>query len=374
MAISDLNLSIPSEPRKALLLGAGFSKIAGMPLVWDLTNDLYALITRADWRRDSKQKNNPIIPIIYELIKKLDLHYEDFISSLDVAQGRFENRAHLQDISGVKLKVIELVYHILFTKQVAGFQAFKNDRFISGFKKFVQQCSPLWVFSLNHDNFVEFLCLENRIPIRNGFKAPAQSFTINNVKIPFDCITAEKVHNAESDFFRLGESGLNLMKLHGGLEQFGVHDMKDYISLSIRNSWTEFNKHLSVINRIPPKDMIVTNEIIGLDEVNEMQFLRRLHLAGSYKFDKRYPKNTPDCWVNRFSGDINIAEELTVVGYGFGDYHINATIEKWIVHNSQRKMIVVAPKIKAIPNGFAQFCFQIELKEMSAEEYFGQFA
>jgi hypothetical protein len=101
----------------------------------------------------------------------------------------------------------------------------RNRQWFSGLKTFLSDIET-WVFSLNHDLYLEDLALDLKIPITYGddhnLELPVNNLDLGR-RIPFS-YTERKGWSADHPGFLKGKPGFNLMKVHGGLSEFKYKD------------------------------------------------------------------------------------------------------------------------------------------------------
>lgn len=365
---------------QALFLGAGFSIEFGMPLVFELTRTLREWLTpqkfvelNTGWRSQGTGHSDRTQQIVVDILGQRDLHYEQLIGAVEVAALRYENRTEMQELHGVRSWLLEIVYHILQLRHA------KSESFIrsaislhKGLRTLAAGSTPLWIFSLNHDLVVEILAAELGIPLRNGFD--------ESDELRLTAPTSQVFHFSRLDmqkpgypyqYFPHASSGINLLKIHGSLDIFGYDDRKSFLCLRpTAPNVAGYLNPLRDLNELAPGNMMkATNEIIMTDPKGEMQFLRRSLLSGAFKFSRSLSQVVSDKILTLFVGSLNYADELIVIGYGFGDHHINAVIREWLEFSSKRRIIVVDPRREKIPDSLGHLPAQILLEKKSAVEF-----
>ena len=248
---------------------------------------------------------------------------------------------------------------------------------------------PLWVFSINHDLIMECFSAYAGIPIKYGFGEEKVQLPRRNSKgavigiLEGHVIRKEQLVQHTTHFLHPGEEGINLLKVHGSLDEFAFNDGRDLLKLvPIGNSVSDVITTLEIANneiryvdqRWPGGSVRGANEIIYADDQGEMQFLRRTLLAGAFKFQNQSNQTVPNELLNRFVSNLDYLSELICVGYGFGDYHINQVIRDWLESSSTRQLKVVDPNIKHIPGAFLHLAPQVELIKLSATDYLDELA
>jgi hypothetical protein len=69
--------------------------------------------------------------------------------------------------------------------------------------------------------------------------------------------------------------------------------------------------------------------------------VRRSLLAGAHKFDPRRQRVLPPDMLKHFKANLNVASELLVIGYSFGDTHINEVLRDWLEFSDERALHIV---------------------------------
>src|SRR5271165_1163268 len=225
-------------------MGAGASFELGMPLVWHLTGEFKGYFTpshlaelNAGWRRQGGGYDDSVIELVTKLLVRSDLHYENILGCLQTIWGRPGQRQGEQYHS-MYIRMVEIVYLLLYHRQV------KNISYISrglppyqGLEGFVDQSKPTWVFSLNHDLTIELLAQHCNIPLRDGFW-PESNISIQGNRdkktvnyLTADILSENDLSGSNLHLFKLGEPGVNLIKIHGALDVFAMRDGLDLCRL-----------------------------------------------------------------------------------------------------------------------------------------------
>jgi hypothetical protein len=135
------------------------------------------------------------------------------------------------------------------------------------------------------------------IPLRDGFD-PRNTITLRDCNSGSTSVTADVLNErdlTENNLFLFGEgeSGINLLKIHGSLDVFAFREGLDLCRL--RPSGPGIKSRLETLRVINtrigfamPPGARPLNEIAALDEDGVIQFLRRSLLAGANKFNRRF--------------------------------------------------------------------------------------
>jgi hypothetical protein len=254
-----------------------------------------------------------------------------------------------------------------------------------GLAAFAREFSPVWAFSLNHDLMIQLLATHSGIPLRDGFW-PDKTLTVfgNQPGVPrasllADILSEDDLNHGNLHLFRLGEFGINLLRIHGALDIFAFRDGLDLCrlrpvdsdlggpltALRIVNEGIGYWDHAGKAR--------VINEIAYTDESGQEQFLQRTLLAGVQKFNKRFSQRLPQKVLDLFRSHINYVQKLYVVGYSFGDAHIDLVLRNWLEFSGERSIVVVDPGRRKIPVHLAHLALQIEIKNQTAGQFFADY-
>ncbi len=380
------------DSRKGLFLGAGASYDFAMPLVWQLTGEIRSWLTpekldkfNQGWIKQGGGKRPETIKLVKKLLNDNSLHYEQIMGCIEVEASRVRGDKDLyQDMWGMLAWFYDLIYMLLLERQRKNAHYIKTTlAWYSRFKDYVDRDYPFWVFSLNHDLIIEILACHYEINYKTGFYRNNISFPFRNEnggitgRVPFQDYNTCDFKNVPLDYFyNVKDRGVNLFKLHGALDVFLYDNQKKYLKIDFGRCQT-YRDVLNLLQDVntklkckPPTK--ITNEIAFADDNNVMQFLRRSILSGMHKFKSRVGQNIPEELLPAFKRSLNFVKELAVVGYGFGDSHVNEIFREWLSSNSKRKMVIVNPGIKRVPDEFQIYLDQCDVKRMSFIHYLAQ--
>jgi len=363
-----------------------------MPLVWHLTGEFKGYFTpehlrelNAGWHRQGGGYDGSVVETTIALLTRDDLHYENILGYLQTVSRR-PDQAFAEQYDGMYQRMVETVYLLLYHRQVGSFpyiiHGFPPFEGLAGFAK---RSSPIWVFFLNHDMMLQLLARHCEIPLRDGFW-PEKTLTIagNQLKatkasLPADILSEEDMNNGNLHLFRRGEPGINLFRLHGALDIFTFRDGFDLCRL--RPTGSEINSILTPLQVVNDEvgywdrggKARVVNELPYSDETGQEQFLRRTLLAGAQKFNQRFSQTLPQKMLDIFRSYVNYVQKLYVVGYSFGDAHIDLVLRDWLEFSGERSIVIVDPGRKSVPPQLAHLALQIEVRLQTAGQFFADY-
>lgn len=374
--------------RTGLLLGAGASYETGMPLAQELTDELKAWLTPAKlrdlndvWRGHGLGYADPAIDDLADTLVRDGMTYEHIIGHLQVKQVQENSQEH----HGLIAFLLEMLYHILEQRHVLNIAAISQAiRNLDGIAHLAETQKPLWIFSLNHDLLVECFSAHAGVPLKSGYgdervRLPRRDASGNAVgDVEALVMRRQLLSEHRLPFFQPGSFGINLLKIHGSLDEFAFNDGQDLLKLvpaeaSVEETLTALdivNREVRYIDpRWPGGAVTGVNEIIYEDSDGEMQFLRRSLLGGVFKFQGPHPQTVPDELLGYFVSTLSQLSTLICIGYGFGDPHVNGAIRTWLERAPDRRLTIVDPMIRGAPNSLLHLLPQIKLEKMTATDY-----
>jgi hypothetical protein len=375
-----------------LLLGAGASAEAGMPLAWDLTAEIKAWLTpeklrelNGGWHQKGGGYSYGVIEDMAAVLVRPELHYEAILGHLETQFRR--QRTAPQEYHGLYSWMVELVYMLLFYRQVNNRAFFEHHLpHYDGLGALVQTSAPLWIFSLNHDLIIEAISARLGLPLYCGFGPETVTLPRRRGKgEKFGEIRAEVIRQRDLEkgcmnFPNPLKPGIYLLKVHGSLDSFTFNEGNDVLRLlpetpgadGVFETLRAANSDLFYYMPSWPDGTGRAhgiNEIIYADDAGEMQFLRRSLLAGAYKFDARANQHLPKSVMKHFRQNLNFVSDLVAIGYSFGDAHINQAVREWLEFSADRRIEIVAPGIGDLPRDLLHVARQITLTNSGCTDY-----
>ncbi len=340
-----------------------------MPLVWDLTNQIKRWLTpdhlrslNAGWHAQGGGRSAQVIDDMVRLLEMPNVHYESILGYLETQFRRARPTELSHDYHAAYSWLVEVVYNILYLAHIDNVDYISRTiGYLGGLAKLAGAQHPLWIFSVNHDLIVECIAGQHGVPLSAGFSSERVVLPRrdrNGLRcgdLHAEVLSEKQLESCALQFFDLGQTGINLLKIHGSLDAFAFRNGKDLLRLvSEQSGMSSPISALRVANeeliypepRAPGGRAKVTNEIAYADDAGEMQFLRRSLLAGAYKFDTRRDQVLPRQMLDCFRTNINWLTNLVCIGYGFGDVHINQVLREWLEHSAERTLELVAPGVQ----------------------------
>lgn len=362
---------------KALFLGAGASYECGMPLVWEFTNGLRAnVLKRLDTNLFDFRESPHFRTRFEAILSDPDLHYEQIIGELEALQLERDPSSNIARTTALQLvecvQILLLEDQVLTTKLLA-----EKVKDYAGIKELLVKNPCLHVFSLNHDINFEEICKFHEVQCRDGFFEQAVERYSNIAK--FKSLTKEQLNNGFLNFFDSKGVGVNLIKLHGSLDIFAVEDKNLYLKC-VPPSEAPIGGHVQEIRRVEDHGleliqqlkMRTVGELDVTDKNGEIQFLRRSLLSGAHKFKGTFDQIAPTAFFEEFKSRMEVITELDVIGYGFGDRHVNEVLQQWL-EAPDVSINIYDPYCKSVPSALVGSVGRICVLNFGLTEYFQKF-
>jgi hypothetical protein len=377
--------------KNGLLIGAGFSYDLGMPLTVELTevflhiftDDLVEQMAKAMSLRQPYSKDRPIEPrairegwdslVAYK--KSGGKNYEAFLGEIEKKAGLGSATQPERDAYHSLFDYFYRVIHtILDLYQEVSYAVLydKNRDCFSALKTFLSD-EETWVFSLNHDLDFEFLALDFGVPITYGDDHELE-FPVSNLKlserIPFT-YTERKGWSAQHPGFLSGTPGFNLVKLHGGLSEFTYQDRTLLCNLYLdKPSSQVLFKNYLLYRRMAyyenGEPVIMGQDRAISDLSGKFDIISKSMLTGIRKYSKTSKIKDGEEKLQILDGVLSGLDELTIIGYGFGDEHINFRLSNAMLSNPKLRIMIVDPYRTDIPLCLQQFDYDGRVRSASA--------
>jgi hypothetical protein len=376
-----------APPKIALLLGAGFSYELGMPLANELTDvllepfnernvtQLVSAMSRGRPYGANRPPNERALAQCFKVL--LDFksarnpNYEAMLAQLEVLAAQNNvSQSDRDSVHYVLAMLYELIHDVLSLYQAASYELCypQNLRWYSTLGNLLST-EETWVFSLNHDLFLEFLAIDLKIPISYG-DIETKELPISNLemeeRVRFSCIERSR-YNMDSPGFIRNRSGVNLVKLHGGLSEHDYDNKKTICNLDLSHSSSqallaEYEKvsrmayYLNGVTAAAAKDRFITNMN------GECDVLGKAMLTGGRKYSTTAkPKEGEEklALLDRVLGEV---DQLTVIGYGFGDKHVNFRISNAMARRDSLSVWIIDPHRHSTPDFLEPFDYDSRIR------------
>ncbi len=359
---------------KALLLGAGFSTDLGMPLVSEFSKFYFKRLSFEIMEKvlNLHKKAHPYgfeTNLRYDAFDKIiELHkdssllmnYENFLKEIQKIYFSSNENDYKMTIHYIFGLYYEQVYELFKDFSLKRFKIYNlNKNYYSDLFKIFKE-EELWILSLNHDLLIECLCLDNKIPISFGdtgiLSFPLDNYHLNDNLLDFSYSNIQDLSIKKMKFFR-NAYGINLIKLHGALNEFFYNDKSKIIHTVAKKNDTSssyFAKNFVVNNNmkhyVNGKYTPIIGELAVSDIDGECQFFGKSILTGGYKYSKKLiDKQRGEEKMFLFKQVLSEIDEVIIIGYGFNDEHINNRLDESMILNENLKMTIVNPDTSDLP-------------------------
>jgi hypothetical protein len=370
--------------KKALLLGAGFSYELGLPLASNLTDDLYAYlnIRRLNTLLSvlSVQQpyglDRPIDANTFKEIREIFLHAMLQKTNFEELMTIYLNAANHRDqpvidtFNYFNTVLVDIVSQILWLHQEKKYDIFlKNSQFYQLIKQYLNDGEDVFVFTLNHDICFEMLCIDNDIPFSFGTNTTI-SYGRSNIKAEdkISFLLQSRIDYFASSFHDDIKPKFNIVKLHGAFNEFAKDDERNLLFVDFNNCKTSndyFERVKTAWNDteyiINGKNVKMSEFIPVTDDKGEFQILEKSLRIGGNKYSNTINPKPGEEKIQIFENVLNQVDELTIIGYGFNDKHINNRIYSSMILNKNLKIKKVDPSNTKYPEYFDALNYGLRL-------------
>jgi hypothetical protein len=378
--------------KRGFLLGAGFTYDLGMPLVGELTDVFLAMFTeprakqladmlsREKPRSDDRPINDPAIHealrVVIDYKSRNGRNYEELLKEIELTADAHDRSQSDRDSFHYVFGILYgLIHFILVEYQNESYRTLYslNSPCFKGFKRLLSEEGD-WVFSLNHDLYVECLAIDFGIPITYGDVSDI-AFPVSNLRI------ADKIqlrYRMRADFNRpdygwiQGSTGINLVRLHGGLSEHSYKDEELICNPAL--TWSHSSELIREFNRLESmayyhagvraKGSGDARTVTGPD--GTLDILSRTMLTGGKKYSTTTNDKKGEEKLGLFFEVVRYLDELVIMGYSFGDSHINDRILNSMVLNPNLRIWNIDPIHRPWPSFLCQFDYGQRLRVATA--------
>ena len=179
------------------------------------------------WRANGSGYSDEAISTLSAVLTAEYMTYEHIMGHLQVHFSRKGDQGY----HGLFAFLSEIVYALLKERHILNTERLERSiSYLSGIKGLTVTNRPLWVFSLNHDLILECFASHAGLPMKSGFNEEVIHLPRRNMsgarigKLQGRVLRRSELASGRVDYFKLGEHGINLLKLHGSLDEFVFND------------------------------------------------------------------------------------------------------------------------------------------------------
>jgi hypothetical protein len=233
------------------------------------------------------------------------------------------------DASHLGSLINHLIADLLFWRK-------KHEEFVDRYKKFLSFIAAekkVTITTLNHDLLIEFL-LESVLG-----QSYSDGFT-KDQKVLFS--SDGKPLNVFQDVFK---ESISLIKLHGSIDtyKYVCYDEKPHTSTVVATGDYFYFKTLNYYEKQHPErfDSTSGKKVQSFHFEITPQFITGTNKPPLINSDKMY-----SVLYNKLCSDILSSENLLLIGYSYGDQHVNDQIKKAISNGNLKKITNVNPGLQ----------------------------
>ncbi|PSL42993.1 hypothetical protein B0H94_11276 [Salsuginibacillus halophilus] len=303
-------------------------------------------------------------------------NYEGILKEIeDMKFVKNRDRAYARTITFGFGSLVEIIYDIIWAYHKDNLDIYlESRRYYDLLSEYVSN-EELWVLSLNHDLILESLCLDFNIPLTFG-STEKNVFPQNNMNMKksmnFQQVHRRNISLKHMDFFE-NTRGINLIKLHGALNEYSYDNSEKIVHIEPTNDDTSasyLKKTENVLKKahffLDDKPVQIQNEIPISDFDGNMQFFRKSLLTGGYKYSETFNKKPGEEKIHLAEEVLREVDELTIIGYGFGDNHINQRLYNAMLLNEDMSITIVDPFMKNIPEILRPFNYNRRVRKVTS--------
>lgn len=376
--------------KTGILLGAGFSYDFGMPISRELTEMFLSLFNRSNTKSlivgmanhqpftADRPINKAAIAEVFDLLlaykEKQGENYEELLSQIQALSEDYGKSQSDRDSYHYAFGLLyEIIHNLLAIYQSESYKALyhKNLQWFSKLEN-ILSTEETWVFTLNHDIFLECLAIDLGISITYGATGSID-FPVSNIemneRINFSTIDRSS-YRTDNPSFLAGQKGINLVKLHGGLTEHEYKDDFIICNQSLNKSTSkelisDFHKiqrmaYYYLGRKVPDsKDRAITNAN------GELDLIGKAMLTGGKKYSKTAKPKKGEEKLIIFDDLLDRIDELTIIGYGFGDKHVNFRITNAMARRENLSIRIIDPNLRKIPEFLEPFDYDSRIRQAS---------
>ncbi len=236
------------------------------------------------------------------------MHFEAILGYFQVQQIRSgADRDTSQLYASLYSRFAEVVSGTIWDDPVATVRSFRavSQEYQPGLRLLLERNRPLWVFSLNYDLVVECLASTLGVTVESGLPDKGSLVRRHSDgreigKLATEMISGDQLEEtglifptANHVFSSGDQEAIYLIKVHGGLDMFTVHDGKDLIKIApvgpeaahIIANLIYLRNEVALTKSSDPNTVFPIGEYLYKDEHGQLQFLQHSIVTGAFKFE-----------------------------------------------------------------------------------------
>jgi hypothetical protein len=365
-----------------------------MPLRADINAELSAWLSPTSlrrlnetWRSRGFGRPDEVIEDVAQFFTEAELDYEALLDYLEARYLDDAREGFAEAYHGLYAYLAQAVYQLLYRRQVERRDSYREGlQYFQGIVPLAEQNRPLWVFSLNQDVLLECIAALFGIEVSCGFPPHTIGLPCRNAEgtvvatLEAQLLTDAEMASGKLPFCVPGWPGINLLKLHGGLDVFGVGKGRDLIRIKPKEETfdgiidalqivNEGLLHATLAASVVPDALAITNQIPYLDRYGQLQVLRRSLRASAAQLADPFPQLGQRRRLEYFRGSLSQVDRLVAIGYGMADQEVNEIVSEWLAASAPRRLEIVNPGIHQTPPFLREQGEQVELTAASATTY-----
>jgi hypothetical protein len=365
-----------------------------MPLRADINAELSTWLSPASlrrlnetWRARGYGRPEEVIEDAVRFFTETEFDYEALLDHLEMRYLDDAREGFAEAYHGLYAYLAQVVYQLLYRRQVERRDSYREGlQYFQGIVPLAERNRPLWIFSLNHDVLVECIAALFGIELNCGFPQRTIALPCRNAEgtvvatLDAQLLTDTEMASGKLPFLVAGWPGINLLKLHGGLDVFGLGKGHDLIRIKPKEETfdgiidalqiaNEGLLHATLAASVAPDPLAVTNQIPYLDRYGQPQVLRRTLRASAARLTDPFPQLVQRRRLEYFRGSLSQVDQLVAIGYGMGDREVNEIVSEWLAAAAHRRLEIVNPGLHQPPPFLCDQVGQVELTAASATTY-----
>jgi hypothetical protein len=369
-----------------------------MPLRADINAQILSWLSptslrrlNATWRARGFGHADEVIEEIACFFGAQDFDYEAVLAHLEARYLDDAYKQYAESYHALYAYLAQVVSQMLYSRQVERRDSYREGlQYFEGIVPLARQNRPLWIFSLNHDVLVECIAALFGIEINCGFSHATVTLPCRNrageviAALSAELLTENEMASGALPFCVPGWPGINLLKIYGGLDIFALGETRELIRAKPADeTFDAIIDALQIVNEglldaallasLVPDTLAVTNKIPYVDASNQPRTLVRTLRASAARLTDPFPQLLQRRRLEYFRGGLAKVDRLVSIGYGLTDGEVNDIVREWLEAATDRRLEIVLPGARQLPEFLLPLSAQVELTSASATTYLERF-